>query len=80
LDRILLMTFVSDSKGHNSPRTKQLASKQADWSRVARLYRYFQTKNPILGKFWRVLYIMEEVGKFSIGYIYGQLVNFIAIW
>jgi hypothetical protein len=35
----------------------------------------FRTKNPNLGKFWRVLLAMEDVGKF-----YGDLINFPAIW
>jgi hypothetical protein len=48
---------------------------------------YFQTKNPILGKFWRVLkwkmlvcfiaiwYILRPFGKF-----YDHLVHYVAIW
>jgi hypothetical protein len=35
---------------------------------------YFQTKNPNLGKFWRVL-AMEDAGIY-----YGHLVNFLAFW
>jgi hypothetical protein len=34
----------------------------------------FQTKNPTLGKFWRVLYVMENLGIF-----YDHLVNYTAI-
>jgi hypothetical protein len=36
---------------------------------------YFQTKNIELNKFWRVLYIMEDVG-----ILYGHLVYFAAPW
>jgi hypothetical protein len=35
----------------------------------------FQTKNPNLGKFWRVYQAMGDVGIF-----YGHLVYFMAIW
>jgi hypothetical protein len=36
---------------------------------------YFQTKNPSLGKFWRVLQ-----WKMGTGIFYGQFVNFPVIW
>jgi hypothetical protein len=44
-------------------------------ARVARWHTYFQTKNPNLGKFWRVL--QWEM----LAYIfYGDLVYFTALW
>jgi hypothetical protein len=52
-----------------------------------RLMEYFQTKNPILGKFWRVLQWRMLVYFMAIWYIlwlfgifYGYLVYFMAIW
>jgi hypothetical protein len=42
--------------------------------RVARWHRYFETKNPNLGKFMRI-WQMEDVGIFN-----GHFIYFTAIW
>jgi hypothetical protein len=43
----------------------------------------FRTKNPVLGKFWRVLYLMDDVGimwtMWPFGLFYGYLVHCVAI-
>jgi hypothetical protein len=41
---------------------------------------YFQTKNPNLGKFWRVLQWNMLVYFMDIWSIYGQLVYVVVIW
>jgi hypothetical protein len=48
---------------------------------------YFQTKNPNLGNFWRVLQLMMLVHFMAIrtillplGIFYGHLVHFVVIW
>jgi hypothetical protein len=48
---------------------------------------YFQTKNPILGKFWKVLQwkMLVFLGPFLSllwpnGLFYGHLVHFVVIW
>jgi hypothetical protein len=41
---------------------------------------YFQTKNPKLGKLWRVLQYKMLVYFIPFGLLYGHLVYFVAVW
>jgi hypothetical protein len=41
---------------------------------------YFQTKNPNLGKFWRVLQWQDICTLWTFGIFYSQLLYFMAIW
>jgi hypothetical protein len=42
------------------------------------MYKYFQTKNPDLGKFWRILHSYCIL--WPLGLFYGRFVYFATIW